>query len=122
MSTANRWGDERGSATVTGAYVIAGITVLVLLVLYVAAAVVARHRAQSAADLSALAAAAQQVVGAEDPCVAARQIAAAQEVSARVVGCSVRGEDMMVGVEVPVSLGPFGIRTATARARAGPVG
>ena len=43
--------DERGVATVLGAFVIAALAAVTVLVLYIGAAVVARHRAQSAACL-----------------------------------------------------------------------
>ena len=49
--------DEDGFATILGTFVIAAIVAVVAGVCYLGAATVARHRAQSAADLSALAAA-----------------------------------------------------------------
>lgn len=122
MSVRSWWREERGSATIAGAYVIAALAMLVVLILYVGAAVLARHRAQSAADLAALAAASQQVAGAGSPCEAARRIVSAQEVSVRMVRCETKGEDVVISVAVPVSLGHFGIRQAEASARAGPVG
>ncbi|MEE4024443.1 Rv3654c family TadE-like protein [Gordonia sp. PKS22-38] len=116
-----RWCDDRGFATVLGAFAIAAVTAIAAAVLYVGGAVVARHRAQSAADLAALAAARQHVMAESDPCVAARAIADAQRVGARLEHCRVDGIDVVVAVAVPVHLGPFGIRDARASARAGPV-
>ncbi|MGC4961139.1 Rv3654c family TadE-like protein [Gordonia sp. DT218] len=116
------WRDDRGFATVAGAFAIAAIAATVVTLLYVGAAVVARHRAQSAADLAVLAAAQQQVAAEPDPCAAARRIAAAQDVGAEVERCVAEGADMLVTVAVPVQLGPFGVHRAQAVARAGPVG
>ncbi|WP_232715630.1 Rv3654c family TadE-like protein [Gordonia metallireducens] len=113
--------DDQGNATVLGAFAIAALAAVLVLVIYVGAAVLARHRAQSAADLSALAAAADHAAGESDPCTAARAVAAAQRPSADVVLCQTDGEDVLVSVRVPADLGSFGVRAATASARAGPV-
>lgn len=79
---------------------------------WVGSVVVARHRAQSAADLAALAAAAQLPQGAGSACARARVVAM------RVGGveCRVDGLDVVVSVEVPVPLAGV----AQASARAGP--
>lgn len=100
---------------------IAGLAVLLVAVLYVGAAVVARHRAQSAADLVALAGTAVQVASGGGACAEARRLAAKQEGAPRVVRCTVQGDDVQVRVAVEVSLGRFGVREATGVARAGPV-
>jgi len=113
--------DDRGNATLLGAFAVAALAAILVLVIYVGAAVLARHRAQSAADLSALAAAVDHVGGEPDPCAAARQSAAAQQPRADLVECRIDGEDVVVSVRVPVDLGTFGVRAATAKARAGPV-
>ncbi|WP_207844438.1 Rv3654c family TadE-like protein [Williamsia soli] len=112
-------GDERGSATVVGACAIAALAGLVVLVLYVGAAVSGRHHAQSAADLAALAAASALVLGEADPCAQAGLIASRMEVA--LASCSPDGEDVVVSVEVHVELGLLGHRPARATARAGPV-
>lgn len=114
--------DEDGYATVAGAGAVAAIAAVIVLVIYVGAAVVARHRAQSAADLSALAAAVDHVAGQGDPCTTARSVAAEQTPKVEVTGCDIRGEDMVIRIRVAVDLGPFGARSAVAAARAGPVG
>ncbi|EGD55061.1 hypothetical protein SCNU_11046 [Gordonia neofelifaecis NRRL B-59395] len=100
---------------------IAALAMLLVAALYVGAAVVARHRAQSAADLAALAGAAAESSGQGDGCGEARRLAARQEGAPRVVGCSVDGGDVQVRVAVRISLGRYGIRDAVAAARAGPV-
>jgi len=82
-------------------------------------AVVARHRAQSAADLAALAAAGGLAHGAQSAC--AHAVAVAEAMRTAVAGCSVAGLDVVVAVDVKVALGRLGIGTARAVARAGPV-
>lgn len=80
---------------------------------YLGAVVVARHRAQAAADLAALAAAARLPAGAEAAC--ARATAVAREMRAEEAGCVVDELDVVVTVRVPVLGG-----AARAAARAGP--
>ena len=80
--------DEDGFATILGTFVIAAIVAVVAGVCYLGAATVARHRAQSAADLSALAAAAEQVAGG-DGCAAATALAARQHPPAIVSACRI---------------------------------
>jgi secretion/DNA translocation related TadE-like protein len=110
--------DERGSATVMGACVVAALAGLVVVIVYVGAAVSARHQVQSAADLGALAAAQALMVGGGDPCGEAEVIAARMDV--RVGSCVVDGSDVVVRAEVGVDLGALGQRQARAVARAGP--
>ena len=88
-------------------------------VAYLGAAVVARHRAQAAADLAALAAALRLVEGRAQACVAADAVAEAMR--ARGTHCSVDGADVVVAVQVPVQLGRWGTGQARAQSRAGPV-
>lgn len=80
----------------------------------VGSAVVARHRAQAAADLAALAAAGVLPSGQETACGVAREVAAAN--SATVTACEVAGLDVVVRVEARAAVG-----VARAVARAGPV-
>lgn len=94
---------------------------LLIAVLGIGGAVLARHRAQAAADLGALAAAQSQLFGEGDPCARARDLAARQEGAPTVTGCVLDGQDLVVTVTVRARLGRFGIRDAVARARAGPV-
>jgi secretion/DNA translocation related TadE-like protein len=79
--------------------------------------VVARHRAQAAADLAALAAAARVPAGAESACAQATAVARAMR--ADPAGCVVDDLDVVVTVEVGLAVGRWG--TARAAARAGPV-
>ena len=87
--------------------------------LYLGSAVTARHRAQAAADLAALAAAGGLAHGAQAAC--AHAVAVAEAMSASVATCSVQELDVVVAVEVNVALGRLGVGTARVVARAGPV-
>lgn len=116
----SRSGGERGSGSVWVA-ALAGVLALVGgAAVLVGAAGVARHRAESAADLAALGAARSAVMGDPAACAVARSVAGRN--GARVTGCRLRpGGVVEVTVSVPVRLGGLGTREATARARAGPV-
>lgn len=83
-------------------------------VTYLGAAVIARHRAQAAADLAALAAAARVPAGAEAACSQAEAVTRAMR--AGPAGCVVDDLDVVITVDVPT--GRWG--TARAAARAGP--
>jgi len=85
----------------------------------VGSAVVARHRAQAAADLSALAGAQHALYGVGVAC--AETTAVARRMGAAVTRCAVEDLDVVVAVSVPVMLGRFGVGPARAAARAGPV-
>lgn len=80
---------------------------------YVGAVVLARHRAQAAADLAALAAAARLPAGSDAAC--ARAAAVAREMRTLDARCKVDGLDVVVTVRVAVAG-----RAASASARAGP--
>jgi secretion/DNA translocation related TadE-like protein len=84
-----------------------------------AAVAVARHRAASAADLSALAAAAAVLEGPDVACMRARQLAA--EVGALVSSCSLDGDRVEVVAQVRPAGALGGHGAAKARAAAGPV-
>ncbi len=82
-------------------------------------AVVARHRAQAAADLSALAGAQRALYGTAPACAEATVVA--RRMGAAVTRCVVDDLDIVVSVDIPVVLGRFGVGQARAAARAGPV-
>ena len=84
----------------------------------IGSAVVARHRAQSAADFAALAAAERVPAGPAAACREARALAEAMR--ATVQTCTVEQLDVTVAVDVAV--GGWGGAHASARARAGPAG
>jgi secretion/DNA translocation related TadE-like protein len=120
MSGRRRPAGDRGSATVWVVALSGVLAAIGVAVLLVGAAVVGRHRAAGAADLAALAGAESAVRGRPDACAAAERVAGAN--GARLTGCTVDpGAVVDVAVEVHVRLGPLGTRSATARARAGPV-
>jgi secretion/DNA translocation related TadE-like protein len=85
---------------------------------YVGSAVIARHRAQAAADLAALAAAQRLADGRGAAC--SRASALAQAMRATVAQCVVEELDVVVTVETSVPLGRIPLGPARAAARAGP--
>jgi secretion/DNA translocation related TadE-like protein len=85
---------------------------------YVGSAVIARHRAQAAADLASLAAAGRLAEGADAACAHASAVARGTHVA--VTRCEVDELDVIVTVEAAMPLGRIGIGPARAAARAGP--
>lgn len=81
---------------------------------YVGSAVVARHRAQAAADLAALAAAGRLPAGVAAACARATAVTRAMRVDE--ARCAVDDLDVVVTVQVAVAFGG----AARAAARAGP--
>ncbi|WP_308066247.1 Rv3654c family TadE-like protein, partial [Mycobacterium fragae] len=73
---------------------------------YLGAAVVARHRAQAAADLAALAAAARLPAGPETACARATNVARVMRIDR--IGCAVDDLDVVVTVQVRVPIGGWG--------------
>jgi secretion/DNA translocation related TadE-like protein len=86
---------------------------------YVGSAVIARHRAQAAADLSSLAAATHLADGTGPACSWASVLAHAMRTT--VTQCVVDDLDVVVTVETSVSLGRIAAGPARATARAGPM-
>ena len=84
----------------------------------IGSALVARHRAQSAADLAALAAAQRVPAGPAAACREARALAAAARATVRT--CDV--EQLDVTLTVSVAVGGWAGAHAIAGARAGPAG
>ncbi|MHC5263810.1 Rv3654c family TadE-like protein [Streptomyces sp. UC4497] len=106
---------DRGSATVWVAMAMAAVGVVVGAVLAMGQAIEARHRAGSAADLAALAAADHWADGRTKACALAGRVARAQ--GADVVRCALRGE--VSNVTATAGHGAF---RSEVRARAGPPG
>lgn len=118
---ANRVGGvdaDSGVATLWAAGGIAAIMAIIVFVFLLGAAEIARHRATSAADLSAIAAAGQAPSGEGQACDRAAWVARRMGVS--LSSCRLDGWDALVEVTVPARgpLSTFG--SASARARAGP--
>jgi secretion/DNA translocation related TadE-like protein len=86
---------------------------------YVGSAVIARHRAQTAADLAAVAAAVHLGAGTGAACSQASALARAM--GTVVTQCVVEDLDVVIIVETRVPLGRIGGGAARATARAGPV-
>ncbi|AKK10204.1 Rv3654c family TadE-like protein [Corynebacterium uterequi] len=89
--------DERGSASVATAGIIAALVSLALVAVELGAARVDSHRSQVAADLAAVAGATAHALG-EDGCAAAQ--VTAQLNDAVVAECAVDGGDVTVTAEV----------------------
>lgn len=104
---------DRGAATVWAAMATTALCAAFAVILAMGQAVVARHRAGSAADLAALAAAGHALRGPEAACARAAEVAGAQ--GAEVVRCAVVGE--IVDVTARAAFGPY---APTVRSRAGP--
>jgi secretion/DNA translocation related TadE-like protein len=101
---------DRGSASLWLLGVGLAVVLLGVVAATVASAVVARHRAQAAADLGALAGASRAAQGEAVACARAAELVRANR--ARLVGCRLDGLDLVVTAEVGL---------ARATARAGPV-
>lgn len=110
--------DDEGGATVLAALAISALIAVAVMMMHVGSAVGARHQAQSAADLAALAAAGALDRGVADACQTARGLAVRMETELR--ECAIDDWDVIVTVGQPVFLGRFGMSDATATARAGP--
>jgi secretion/DNA translocation related TadE-like protein len=110
---------DDGYATVFAAAAVGVLVCLLGLGLQVGAAVLARHGAETAADLAALAGAREAVRGADVACARATEVAAGND--ARLVACSVEGWTVIVVTERSCGCMPSVAGDASGRARAGPV-
>ena len=110
---------DRGSVTIW-AVALAGLVWLGSSAAFVyGSAIAARHEAESAADLAALAAAVHVPDGAASACAVAARIAARNGASLR--ACEAVAEEVEIVVSRRLGLPRLGGFTAVARARAGPV-
>jgi secretion/DNA translocation related TadE-like protein len=110
---------DRGSVTIWAAALAGLVWLGSSAALLYGSAIVGRHRAETAADLAALAAAVHVPDGAASACAVAARIAAGN--GARLRGCEVIGDEVEVVVSRRVSVSGLGAFPAVARARAGPV-
>jgi secretion/DNA translocation related TadE-like protein len=85
----------------------------------IGSAVIARHRAQAAADLAALGAAVHLADGTGEACTRAAALANAMRTV--LAQCAVEDLDVIVAVDASVAFGRMGVGPARATARAGPV-
>lgn len=109
-------GDD-GSASVIGCAVMAGLIAITAALVHVGSVVAARHRAQAAADLAAVAVASALDRGIVRACEASEPITMRMRVRLR--RCEIDEWDAVVEVSTAVSA-LFGGKEATAVARAGP--
>jgi secretion/DNA translocation related TadE-like protein len=109
---------ESGIATLWGLAIIGILLLFAAVSAGVVSLIGARHQAETAADLAALAGAQSAADGNGDPCQVASRVAVANR--GRLVRCAVDGDIVEVRVEVesPRLLGHTW--TLTGRARAGP--
>src|SRR3954470_17032148 len=107
---------ERGSASLVAVAMMAVLFAITTGGVYVGSAVIARHRAQAAADLAALAAAVHLADG--TACTQASAVARAMRTA--VTQCVVEDLDVIVTVDAPLAVGRMGVGPARAAARAGP--
>ena len=110
---------DRGSATVAVVGVVGVLLAIAVGALMVISAVVASHRAQSAADLAALGAAAALVRGEPALTACAFAGAVASRNGAGLVTCQSQ-PDLSVTIEVRVPATMSHVGLASARSRAGP--
>lgn len=110
---------DSGVATIWTAMAVAALSGVAVLGFWVGAAVVARHRVESAADLGALAAASHAAEGPIRACERARWVA--DRMGVTLLACRWQLLDAFVEVRAPAP-GPAGLPALSARARAGPTG
>ena len=110
---------DRGSATIWAAALAGLVWVGSSAAGLYGSAVMARHRAETAADLAALAAAVHVPDGRSGACAVGARIAGDNGATLR--SCEVAGDEVEVVVSRRVSLGGLGTFASVARARAGPV-
>lgn len=108
--------EDAGVSTVFGAMTVGLLIVVTGVCVRLGGAMLARQQAETAADLGALAGAAEVLRGRDVACANAGSVVAANR--GRMVSCVLDGLDVLVQAEVPVPA--FG-GTASGRARAGPV-
>lgn len=110
---------DRGAVTVWTAIAVAALSGVAALGCWLGGVVVARHRAESAADLGALAAASHAAEGPVRACERARWVA--DRMGVTLLACRWQRLDAFVEVQAP-ALGFGGLSALPARARAGPTG
>lgn len=110
-------GSDGGAATIWTALAVAALAGVAVLGCWLGGAVVARHRAETAADLAALAAASHAADGPDRACDRARWVT--DRMGVTLLSCRWQRLDALVEVAAP-NLGFAGLPAPAARARAGP--
>ncbi|HET6703402.1 Rv3654c family TadE-like protein [Amycolatopsis sp.] len=108
---------DRGAATIWTALAVAALTGVATLAIWLGATVIARHKAEAAADLGALAAASHASEGPARACERARWVTDRMGVTLR--SCRWQQLDALVEVEARTPA-IAGLPQASAHARAGP--
>ncbi|GAA0510324.1 hypothetical protein GCM10011581_00170 [Saccharopolyspora subtropica] len=111
---------DRGAATALSAVVSLAVIALLWVGLQLGAVITARHRAEGAADLAALAAAAHAPYGEQIACDRANLVA--QGMETHITQCRLDGWEARVTVRADLPEIALSGRNASARARAGPTG
>jgi secretion/DNA translocation related TadE-like protein len=111
------WRADAGVATVLAVVCLVSLLVVTGAVVQFGAAMLARHRAEVAADLAALAAASVLLGGRDRACAAAETYARSN--GAQLLSCEQDSLDVRLQVRVRVRAGPL-VGSAVGRARAGP--
>jgi secretion/DNA translocation related TadE-like protein len=109
---------DRGTATVLSAVVSLALLAMLWFVLQLGAVTITRHRAEGAADLAALAAAAYAPHGQQLACERAKEVANGMHVE--ITDCRMDGWDARVVVRADLPAFVPGGHNASARACAGP--
>ncbi|MCW2633599.1 MAG: helicase/secretion neighborhood TadE-like protein [Pseudonocardia sp.] len=109
---------ERGVATVFAAFAVAAVMAIAVLGLQLGVAAGVRHRAEMAADLASLAAAAHATSGTDSACALARRVADAM--ATRLSDCRLAGWEALVEVHTTADIPLVVPGEAVGRARAGP--
>ncbi|WP_157248741.1 Rv3654c family TadE-like protein [Nonomuraea typhae] len=109
---------EQGSATIWSAAVMTVLMCLAIALTTAGSVRVARHRVNSAADLSALEAARLAIAAPDQACARADEIAQAN--TARLTHCTITEETAEVRTAVDITIPGLGKRTLTGQAKAGP--
>lgn len=112
------WPGDRGVATVFAALAVAALLTITVLGLQLGVAAGVRHRAEAAADLASLAAAAHAASGTDSACALARRVADAM--ATRLSDCQFAGWDALVEVRATADIPLIVPGDAVGRARAGP--
>ncbi|APU12373.1 MULTISPECIES: Rv3654c family TadE-like protein [Actinoalloteichus] len=109
--------DDCGAATPLAPALLAALMLVILIGLHLGSVIVARHRAEGAADLAALAAAGRSMAGEAVACERARRVT--DRMGVRLERCALAGFDVVVEVHRDVT-GPLPVPgIVAARARAG---
>ncbi|MGI5284841.1 Rv3654c family TadE-like protein [Nonomuraea polychroma] len=111
---------ERGSATLWGVALMGVLMAVTTAFATVGAVRVARHRVNTAADLSALAAARLALFDPRGAC--AEAAVSATQNGVELTRCEINDEVADVWTSLSISLPIVGTRTVTGRSRAGPAG